>query len=256
MSTTVVLNTISLAVVFTVVVWWWKKGFSLPTLGNPLSGSTATKIQSVLSVQTLIVMSVFASFEFALWKTHWLPDLFEGAGLWHIPYYGALIFLTNLVSEKTTGDRKTALMRTMFVIFVISGISHLVSKESIDKFVARWNAPPATETTLVVPPVPERRVVRTAPTCPGTIETVVVGSKWVEINPGYRCAVVFDTKQGVALVGEHHNYVEDAPGIQTGNVMKSKGVKVIYARAKFDQARVEYVLCPYGTTTPGKMTCG
>jgi hypothetical protein len=152
------LNTILLGAAFVGMIWWWRKGFSLPSFSNPLTGGAAnTTIQSVVSVQTFIVMAVFAAFELTLWKTNWLPELFGGAGLWHIPYYGALIYLVNLISEKTTGDRKIALMRTMFVVFALSGVSHLVSK---DKFVTWWNAPPP-GSAPTAPAVPDRRVART-----------------------------------------------------------------------------------------------
>lgn len=91
--------------------------------------------------------------------------------------------------------------------------------------------------------------------CPGNGETKTVGSEWVEINPGYRCAVVFNTTSGVALLGEPSNFVEDAPGRQVGNVMRDKGIRVIFAKAKTGQARVNYMLCPHGTTSPTRWGC-
>ena len=174
--------------------------------------------------------------------------------LLYIVAISTAILLGKALKGGTRLETWSALL-TVAAVFLLLGLSHPESKYITDKLVEWWNTPSAPVQTALVPP-PERRVARVPPQCPGTIETIVVGSKWVEINPGYRCAIVFDTKQGVALVGEPHNYVEDAPGIQTGNVMKSKGVRIIYARAKFEQARAKYVLCPYGTTTPGKMTCG
>ena len=189
------------------------KRSSTPTTTTPAGGATTPPVwkkvtdglRSMFSVQTLIVMSVFASFEFALWQTQWFPHLFEGAGLWHIPYYGALIFLTNLVSEKTTGDRKTALMRTMFVIFAISGIAHLVSKESIDKFVARWNTPPATEMTRV-PVAPERRVAR-VPTdpCDNVYKPYIVYPKPSVITYETGCFVGVNviSEEPVILIGDN-----------------------------------------------------
>lgn len=246
------LNTILLGAAFVGMLWWWRKGFSLPSFSNPLTGGAAnTTIQSVVSVQTFVVMAVFAAFEFTLWKTGWFPGLFDGAGLWHIPYYGALIYLVNLISEKTTGDRKTALMRTMLVVFAISGVSHLVSK---DKFVTWWNTPSAPVHTTRVP-APERRVVRTVPTCPGTVETIVVGSEWVEINPGYRCGVALNTTEGVAMVGEPYKYVEDYDGILQDNVLSSDGVRIIYIRAKHGRATVNYVLCPHGRIDTKNTAC-
>ncbi len=94
------------------------------------------------------------------------------------------------------------------------------------------------------------------PQCPGNAETIVVRGEWVLINPGFRCAVVFNTTTGRALLGAPDNYVEDAPGLQVGNVMRERGIRVIYAKAQFGEARVNYMLCPHGSTSPNRWGCG
>lgn len=149
------LNTILLVAVSIGIVWWWKKGFSLPAFSNPLAGgATNTAIQGAVSVQTFVVMAAFAALEFALWHSGWLPKMFEWPGILQIPTYGIFIFITNLVEEKTTGKLKTGARSMMIVAFTILGLGHL----DRDRLAAWWNAPPGSAVTT---PAPERRVART-----------------------------------------------------------------------------------------------
>ena len=120
------------------IVWWWKKGFQLPTFGNPLAGgAVTTTLQSVFSVQMIAVTAAFAALEFALWNSGWLPKMFGLPGILQIPTYGVLIFITNLVEEKTTGKLKTGARFMMIVAFTIFGLGHL----NTDKLAAWWNTP-------------------------------------------------------------------------------------------------------------------
>lgn len=142
----------------------------------------------------------------------------------------------NLQQLKTAGFVKGA--------FIVAGVIALMAFGNY----LLSPSDPASQTVTATTPVYTAAPYKTmpvAPRCPGTAQTKTVGSEWVEINPGFRCKIVFNTTKGVSLLGEPENYVEDAPGIQLGNVLKDKGVKVIYAKAKNTQARIEYMLCPH-----------
>src|SRR3989338_6087977 len=109
----------------------------LPSTGSDTGKKIVQELQSVFSAQMLAVIAAFAALEFALWNSGWLPKMFVLPGILQIPTYGILIFIANLVEEKTTGKLKTGARFMMIVAFTIFGLGHL----SFDKLTAWWNPP-------------------------------------------------------------------------------------------------------------------
>ena len=107
----------------------------LPSTGSDTGKKIVQELQSVFSAQMLAVMAAFAALEFALWNSGWLPKMFVLPGILQIPTYGILIFIANLVEEKTTGKLKTGARFMMIVAFTIFGLGHL----NTDKLAAWWN---------------------------------------------------------------------------------------------------------------------
>ncbi len=122
-------------------IWWGLRNFSPPAIAL---GAVPSALQSVFSVQMIVVMAAFAALEFALWNSGWLPRMFEWPGILQIPIYGVLIFITNLVEEKTTGKLKTGARFMMIVAFTIFGLWHFNG----DKLAAWWNTPSAPVQTV------------------------------------------------------------------------------------------------------------
>lgn len=90
--------------------------------------------------------------------------------------------------------------------------------------------------------------------CTGAGESKVIGTSWVAINPDFRCHIIIEVAAGTALLGESNNYVEVSSGDSLGNVLRSKGVRIIYAKAKSGTIRLNYMLHRHGCVEDG-WTC-
>ncbi len=202
---------------------------------NPMAGwnmpaiTALTRGQLTLAIVPLIILSVI----FIV-----IPDLFPGftdrynGPVWMLLFLLGIMALAAVIPYNFIRIMVYAVVALPFLLSVVPSIWDALPS---------WSSSPSTHVRTAA----TRRTVPATPHCLGNAKTVTVGSDWVEINPGFHCKIVFNTIAGVSLLGEPGKYVEDAPGLDLGNVMKDKGVKVVYAKAKTARARVEYMLCPH-----------
>lgn len=93
----------------------------------------------------------------------------------------------------------------------------------------------------------------TTPTspCTGNGERAAVGPDWVTVNPGFKCHIIFEVVGAKMLLGEPGNYVEASPGSNIGNVLKSRGIRVISVKATTGSGYLNYKLYPQGCMERG-----
>jgi hypothetical protein len=141
---------------------------------------------------------------------------------------------------------------------VIRGVALLVAIGFVTVWLTQlshWATAPASVVTT--PAVKQQHVVTQQPAanhCLGAGESKAIGEQWVAINPDFRCHIIFEVASGTVLLGEPNNFVEVSPGDRVGNVLRSKGVRVIYAKAKSGTIRLNYMLHRHGCVEDG-WTC-
>ena len=121
--------------------------------------------------------------------------MFGLPGILQIPTYGVLIFITNLVEEKTTGKLKTGARFMMIVAFTIFGLGHL----NFDKVAVWWNTSSSTvQTARTVQTV---RQVQSDP-CDNVYRKYNLTQEPVRIVAAEGCKMGWDVFQGeVVLIG-------------------------------------------------------
>lgn len=88
--------------------------------------------------------------------------------------------------------------------------------------------------------------------CPGNGESRTIGpDEWIQVNPGFRCHIIYEVVGAEVLLGEPDNYLKAAPGEKVGNVLRSRGIRVTSFKTTGGYGRLNYMLHPHGCKEQG-----
>ena len=237
---------IAILVIGIVGIIFWRRGVRIPQISTGWISSTGTWVRDNLSVGLgALLIPAALVFAFALWA-FLLPDLayafWSAVGTVRLLLILAAAYIIGLIIRNVPNW----LARWALIILIaapLAGSLYLsIPPEKLAEWEKKWTEWNKKTDT---PPAPR---VATAPRCPGTLESVLVGTdKWVLIRPHPEaCSITWDVAEGRALLGEPHRYVEDWPG----NLLEETRVKIIYAKAEKGRAQIDFILCPPGKAPP------